>query len=206
MEVVPLELHHKLWLQDCFDALSGLGQYEDLTLENEEQQERIDEFIAAMREHNDSVQFFNLTLDSLLERVILPERDRLIFVKMMQEKLGIKSTAEPIVDYLGEGVQGLLAEKARLEREEQRLLAEKEKLGRENESTHWLDSTSAAGGGKAERELREARKCRCAVKLSLHSPSELVGMTRARAVAARSSSGAVSRSTVATCWIEGDNG
>ncbi len=37
LEVVPLELRHKLWLQDCFDALSGLGQDEDLTLENEEQ-------------------------------------------------------------------------------------------------------------------------------------------------------------------------
>ena len=88
LEVVPIGLRHTLWLQDCFDTLSGLGQYEDLTLENEEQQDRIDGFIAAMREHGDSVQFFNLTLDSLLERVILPERDRPIFVKMMQEKLG----------------------------------------------------------------------------------------------------------------------
>ena len=107
LEVVPIGLRHTLWLQDCFDALSGLGQYEDLTLENEEQQDRIDGFIAAMREHGNSVQFFDLTLDSLLERVILPERDRPICVRMMQEKLGIKTTTEQIADYLGE--QWLLA-------------------------------------------------------------------------------------------------
>ncbi|MGO8750205.1 MAG: SEC-C metal-binding domain-containing protein [Thermoguttaceae bacterium] len=99
-EVVPLELRHKLWLQDCFDALSGLGQDEELTLERNEQQDRIDEFIDCLREHKDSVQYFNLTLDSLLERVILPERDRPIFVRLMQEKLGMKATTEKIADYL----------------------------------------------------------------------------------------------------------
>ena len=26
IDVIPLELRHRLWLQDCFDALSGLGQ------------------------------------------------------------------------------------------------------------------------------------------------------------------------------------
>jgi hypothetical protein len=150
LEVVPLELRHKLWLQDCFDALSGLGQDEKLTLEDPEQHYRIDEFIAAMRDHSDSVQFFNLTLDSLLERVILPERDRPIFVKMMQEKLGIKSTAEQISDYLGQGEQGLLAEKERLEREEQRLLLRKE---RAEQQQQWLVTEK----DRLERELREAK-------------------------------------------------
>ena len=131
LEVVPLELRHKLWLQDCFDALSGLGQSEHLTLESEEQQDRIEEFIGLLAEHQDSVRFFNLTLDSLLERVVLPEQDRPIFVKMVQEKLGIESTAEPIAAYLNEVVQRLLSKKEELEREEQRLLAEKERLERE---------------------------------------------------------------------------
>jgi hypothetical protein len=79
-------LRHKLWLQDSFDALSGLGQDEELTLERNEQQDRVDEFIDCLREHKDSVEYFNLTLDSLLERVILPERDRPIFVRLLQEK------------------------------------------------------------------------------------------------------------------------
>ncbi len=149
LEVVPIGLRHTLWLQDCFDTLSGLGQYEDLTLENEEQQDRIDGFIAAMQEHGDSVQFFNLTLDSLLERVILPERDRPIFARMMQEKLGIKTTEEPIVDYLGE--QWLLSEKERLEQEEQRLLFENERA--EQEQRRLLLEEE-----RLERELREAKE------------------------------------------------
>ena len=36
-EVVPAELRHKLWLQFCFNNLSGFGQSEDLTLENPEE-------------------------------------------------------------------------------------------------------------------------------------------------------------------------
>ena len=73
VEVVPVELRHKLWLQDCFDALSGLGQDEEPTLENEEQRQyRIDDFAEGLREHNDSVQYFDLTLDSLLDRVSVP--------------------------------------------------------------------------------------------------------------------------------------
>ena len=155
LEVVPIGLRHTLWLQDCFDTLSGLGQYEDLTLENEEQQDRIDGFIAAIREHGDSVQFFDLTLDSLLERVILPERDRPIFVKMMQEKLGIKTTTEQIADYLGE--QWLLSEKERLEQEEQRLLFEKrdwsEKRKAEQEHQRLLLEEE-----RLKRELREAKE------------------------------------------------
>lgn len=100
LEVVPPEFRHKLWLQDCFDALSGLGQDEELTLEDPEQHYRIDEFIGTLRDHKDTVQYFTLTLDSLLERVILPERDRPIFVTMMQDKLEMETTADRIADHL----------------------------------------------------------------------------------------------------------
>ncbi|MHB8900013.1 MAG: hypothetical protein ACYC6Y_14795 [Thermoguttaceae bacterium] len=100
MEVVAPELRHKLWLQHCFGVLSGLGQDEELTLENKQQQDRVGMFVSCLRDHNDTVQFLNLTLDSLLERVVLPERDRPILVTMMQEQLGLKSTAEQIADHL----------------------------------------------------------------------------------------------------------
>src|SRR5436309_8111321 len=40
--VVPVEVRHKLRLQACFDSLSGLGQDESLTLEDPEQQYRIE--------------------------------------------------------------------------------------------------------------------------------------------------------------------
>ena len=101
VEVVPTELRHKLWLQDCFDALSGLGQDEELTLEDEEQREfRIEGFVNSLRRCKDSVRYFDLTLDSLLTRVIVPEKDKPILVRELQERLGLKSTADRLADYL----------------------------------------------------------------------------------------------------------
>ena len=99
-EVVPADLRHKLWLQYCFDDLSGLGQDEEMTLEDPEQHYRIEKFIARLRECKESVAYFGLTLESLLTRVMLPERDRLLFVKMMQDKLGLSSAQEQIADRL----------------------------------------------------------------------------------------------------------
>ena len=66
---------------------------------------------------------------------------------MMQEKLGIKSTTEPIANYLGE--QWLLSEKERLEQEEQRLLFEKGRLERENKRAEQENRPAAAGRGEA---------------------------------------------------------
>jgi len=101
MEVVPLELRHKLWLQDCFDALSGLGQEEELTLQNKEQREfRIEDFAESLRKHKESMRYFDLTFDSLLTKVIVPEKDRPILIQAMQEELGMKSTADRLADYL----------------------------------------------------------------------------------------------------------
>ncbi len=99
-EVVPAEMRHKLWLQWCFNDLSGLGQEKELTLEDPEEHYRIEWFIDYLRECKDTVAFFGLTLDSLLTRVVLPEKDRPIFLKLMQEKLGMGSTQEQIADRL----------------------------------------------------------------------------------------------------------
>src|ERR1019366_1437838 len=46
---------HKLWLQCCFNELGGLGQEEELTLEDPEEHERVDGFIENLRECKDSV-------------------------------------------------------------------------------------------------------------------------------------------------------
>lgn len=97
-EVVPTELRHKPWLQYCFDILSGLGQAEDLNLK--EQPWRIDEFIDRLRECKTVVESLSLTLESLLTRVVLPERDRPLFMMMMQEKLGLDSIQDRLVDHL----------------------------------------------------------------------------------------------------------
>jgi hypothetical protein len=100
MEVVPVELRHKLWLQWCFNELGGLGQSETLTLQNEEEHDRIEGFIECLRRCKESVQYFDLTLDALLTRVVLPEQDRPVLVGMMPEKLGMKSTQDRLADYL----------------------------------------------------------------------------------------------------------
>jgi hypothetical protein len=96
VEVVPAELRHKLWLQFCFNNLGGLGQEKEMTLEDPEELYRIDWFMESLRECKESVAFFGLTLASLLTRVILPEKDQPIFLKLMQEKLGLSSAQEQI--------------------------------------------------------------------------------------------------------------
>jgi len=99
-EVVPADLRHKLWLQDCFNDLSGLGQDEDMTLADPEEHYRIEEFIDHLCECKESVAHFGLTVESLLTRVILPDKDQPIFIKMMQEKIGLGSPQEGIADRL----------------------------------------------------------------------------------------------------------
>lgn len=99
-EVVPAEIRHKLWLQWCFNDLSGLGQEKELTLEDPDEHYRIEWFIEHLRECKDTVAFFGLTLESLLTRVVLPEKDRPIFLKLMQEKLGLGSGVEKIAVHL----------------------------------------------------------------------------------------------------------
>ena len=98
--VVPAELRHKLWLQFCFNDLGGLGQEESLTLDDPEECNRIEGFIDHLREFKESVAYFGLTLDSLLSKVVLPERDKPIFMRTMQEHLGMNSAHERIADHL----------------------------------------------------------------------------------------------------------
>jgi hypothetical protein len=98
-EVVPAEIRHKLWLQYALDMLGGLGQSDDLTLD-EEDTWRVDEFIDRLRACKESVAYFGLTLAGLLERVSMPPRDLPLFIRQMQDKLGLASAEEPIADRL----------------------------------------------------------------------------------------------------------
>jgi hypothetical protein len=100
VDVVPAELRHKLWLQTCFDQLSGLGQEDELTLKNEEQQSRIQWFIRDLREHKESVEFLDLTLEKLLGELVMPPEDEPIFVRMVQEQLGLASKQDRIAVHL----------------------------------------------------------------------------------------------------------
>jgi hypothetical protein len=98
--VVPAELRHKLWLQSCFNDLGGLGKDDSLTLEDPQEHYRIEWFLDHLRKCKESIAFFGLTLDSLFTRVILPEKDQPILLKLMQEKLGLSTGQEQIADHL----------------------------------------------------------------------------------------------------------
>ena len=100
LEVIPAELRHRLWLQNCLDALSGLGQEEELTLTNEQEHDRVDWLIEALRKHKDNSAFLDLTVTEMLKSLEMPARDTPVFIQLMQEKLDLPSTDARIVDYL----------------------------------------------------------------------------------------------------------
>lgn len=100
LDIFPVRLKHMLWLQACFDELYGLGQDAELTLADEGQQSRVSGFISDLRDHKETVSYFELTLDSLLERVILPEGERALFITLMMEQLALPSTQAALADYL----------------------------------------------------------------------------------------------------------
>lgn len=98
LDIFPLDLRHRLWLQVCFDALVGLGQDEELTLASESQREyRIEWFINCLRRHKDTVEFLDLTLETLLTRVILPPKDEELFVEIMLKELGLTAPQDRLV-------------------------------------------------------------------------------------------------------------
>jgi hypothetical protein len=98
LEVIPAEMRHRLWLQSCFTWLEGLGQEEEINLDD--QPYRIDSFIEDVRRHKDSVKALGLNLDRLLTIVILPARDKPLFVAAMKQKLGLKSTRTRLAAHL----------------------------------------------------------------------------------------------------------
>jgi len=95
-ELLPEETVHRLDLQSCFAELSGLGQDSELTLEKEDEVDRVDWFIQKLQQSRDAVAYFDLTIESLLTRVRLPERDLPIFVKLMTDQLGLSSPQDPL--------------------------------------------------------------------------------------------------------------
>ena len=100
IEVVPAELRHKLWLQTCLGHLGGLGQDSEMTLRDPEEHSRIEEFIDCLREHKESIEFLDLTLEKLLKVLILPPQDEPIFVETMKEQLGLSSMQDRIAERL----------------------------------------------------------------------------------------------------------
>lgn len=99
-DAIPEELRHNLWLQFCFEPLNGLGQDPELTLEAKEEHYRIADFIDRMRAHKQSVAYFDLAPNSLLTKVVLPERDVSILIEQLRQRLGMQSNDGAIADNL----------------------------------------------------------------------------------------------------------
>lgn len=99
-ETAPEELRHKLWLQFCFLHLDGLGQEPSLTLEDSEEHYRISGFIEALKNFKTSIAYFDLTLESLLAKIILPAKDREILIDLMLDELGMDSAEDPLAERL----------------------------------------------------------------------------------------------------------
>jgi hypothetical protein len=97
VDVIPLGLQHRLWLQACCEPLAGIG-VEDLT--DDERAEAIDEFIDALRECKEDVRALDLTVAKLLEILLIPPRERKVFVNALSKVLGLCSDTDPIADHL----------------------------------------------------------------------------------------------------------
>ena len=100
VEVVPAEMRHKLWLQTCLGHLGGLGQDEDLTLQDPDEHYRIEEFIPACGSTRRAWRRCDLTLEKMMTVLILPPQDEPIFLRMMQEQLGLASMQDRIAGRL----------------------------------------------------------------------------------------------------------
>lgn len=101
IDIFPEELQHLMQLYQCFEALSGLGQDDELTLENPEQREyRIKWFLRCIKESKETIQFFDLSLETLLERIIMPSKDEKIFKQLMMSELKLPSSQARLVDFL----------------------------------------------------------------------------------------------------------
>jgi hypothetical protein len=57
-------------------------------------------FIENLQECKDSVAYFGLTLESLLTKLVLPDKDKPVFFKLMQDKLGLRLSQEQIAEHL----------------------------------------------------------------------------------------------------------
>lgn len=99
IDVIPKELQHKLWLQGCFCGLSEFDS-EELPSTRDEEGDQMDGFIKDLRRCKDSVAYFDLTPVSLLDRVKFKEKDRQPFVRILCERLGMKSAQEKIAPRL----------------------------------------------------------------------------------------------------------
>jgi hypothetical protein len=100
IDVVPKKTRHKLWIQSCFSELEGIGQDKAITLKDEEQIDRIDDFIDSLIDCKDSVEYLHLSLSKIMTIVMLPTEDHKILIDAIMAKLKMPSPEHLLADYL----------------------------------------------------------------------------------------------------------
>lgn len=96
--VVPPEIRHRLWIQSSLGRLGGLGKY--FSASDENGQENIRNFVCDLRRRKDSVEYLDMTLDSLLTILKLPLAEQPLFIGSFQKEIGLSSTKERIAPKL----------------------------------------------------------------------------------------------------------
>jgi len=100
LEIFSEDLRHRLNLQACFSELGGLGFEDNPGLDDESEQERIDWFIRLLRNHRDTVRYFDLTLNTLLTRLVLPAQDQALFIQLFSAALALTDPDAPLLNFL----------------------------------------------------------------------------------------------------------
>jgi hypothetical protein len=94
VDVVPVELQHKLWIQWCIDPLVGLCQESEQTLANEKEHWRIEDLVDRLRERKVSVAALTVTGEDLLARAVMPESERELARGQLTQALKLESMTE----------------------------------------------------------------------------------------------------------------
>ena len=111
LDAVSHEVLHHLRIQSGLCELIGIGQSfgECLTLASPDEHCRVDELLKCLTRHRASVEFLGLTLQSLTERVELPEGEATLLAGLLMARLGPLAPDEPLAPRLPRGRRGSVA-------------------------------------------------------------------------------------------------
>jgi hypothetical protein len=98
LDAVPAEIRHKLSLQSAFISLAGLGEYPSWV--DGSGQGHVEDFLEELRDQKESVEHLGLSVERLLETVLLPPAEEPLFVEAVCRELGLTSVTEAIASKL----------------------------------------------------------------------------------------------------------
>ena len=101
LDVIGADTWHGLIVQAAFEPLDGVGaSCGDEVLHIEDEIQIVDRFIEELRERVQSVDALGLTLEALLENLILPDAERVTLVREMCARLELPDSSVPLAPHL----------------------------------------------------------------------------------------------------------